>query len=67
MMLFKTVFALYLAAIALAVPKSRLVGVGDVGKLRVSPCPLILYTSLSNVDVDDNDIIKGIANDADVI
>jgi hypothetical protein len=67
MMFFKAVFALYFAAIALAAPKSGLVRVGDVCKLRVNPCPLMLCTSLSNVDVDDNDIIKGIANDADVI
>jgi hypothetical protein len=34
MMFFKAVFALYLAAIALAAPKSGLVSVGDVGKLH---------------------------------
>jgi hypothetical protein len=66
MMYFKAVFALYFAAIALAAPKSGLVGIGDVGKLRVNLCPLIVL-KLINVDVDDNDIIKGIANDADVI
>jgi hypothetical protein len=46
-MFFKAVFALYFAAIALAAPKSGLVSVGDVGKLRVNPCPLMLRTSLS--------------------
>jgi hypothetical protein len=65
MMFFKAVFALYLAAIALAAPKCE-VKVRDVGTFRVNPRPLC--TSLStDVAVDGNDIIKGIANDADVI
>jgi hypothetical protein len=33
MMFFKAVFALYLAAIALAAPKRELIEVGDVGTL----------------------------------
>jgi len=66
MMLFKAVFALYLAAIALAAPKCEVIEVRDIGTFRVNPCPLC--TSLStDVEVDGNHIIKGIANDADVI
>ena len=47
MTFFKAVFALYFAAIDLAAPKTGLVGVGDVVKLRVNLCPLMLYLSLS--------------------
>ena len=67
MMFFKAVFALYFAAIALAAP-SGLIAVGDVGKLHVDP--VMLCTSLPNVDVDDSgitDIVKGIVDvDVDV-
>ena len=66
MMFFKAVFALYFAAIALAAPNRGLVGVGDVGKFRANPRLSMLFPSLSNVDVDNNDIIKDVANDADV-
>jgi hypothetical protein len=66
MMFFKAVFALYLAAIALAAP-GRLVDVGDVGKLRLNPGSSMLCTSLSNVDVGDNEIVQDVANNAHVI
>ena len=58
-MFFKPVFSLYSTAIALAASKGGLVDVGDIPKLRVVP---ILCIGLSNLDVDDNDIIKGLAN-----
>lgn len=64
-MFFKAAIALYLAAIALAAPKCE-IEVRDVGTFRMNPRPLC--TSLStDVEVDGNDIIKGIANDANVI
>ena len=40
----KAVFALYLAAIALAAPKRDLIEVGGIGMFRVNPC--LLCTSL---------------------
>ena len=58
-MFFKAIFALYFTAVALAAPKGAVLGVGDVGKLRVDP---VLYPGLSNLDVDGNDIIEDIAN-----
>jgi hypothetical protein len=65
MMFFKAVFALYLAAIALAAPK-REAEVRDVGTFHVDSHPLC--TSLStDVEVDGNDIIQGVANNAHVI
>ena len=45
MMFFKAVFALYLAAFALAAP-GRLVDVGGVGKLRINPGSSMLYNKL---------------------
>ena len=65
MMFFKAIFALYLAAIALAASKRDVINVGDVGTFRVTPRPSC--TSLSTaVEVDGNDIVKNVANDADV-
>ncbi len=61
-MFFKATLVLYLAAIALAAP--ALINVGNVGKLRMNSCPSMSCTSLSNVGVDGNDIIKDVANDA---
>jgi len=67
MMFFKAVFALYLAAIALAAPHryGDLVEVGDVGTFRVTPC-LLCTGSSTAVEVDGNDIIKNVANDLDI-
>ena len=66
MMFFKAVFALYLAAIALAAPGCEVIDVRNIGTFQANPRPLC--TSLStDVDIDGNGIIKGIANDADVI
>ncbi len=44
-MFFKTVFALYFAAIALATPKSGLVDVAEVGMFRVNSRPLCTILS----------------------
>jgi hypothetical protein len=63
-MFFQAIFALYLVAIALAAPK--VAEVRGIGTSRLNSRPL--YTNLStDVEVDGNDIIKGIANDAHVI
>lgn len=65
-MFFKVAFTLYLAAIALAAPKRDVIDVGDVGMFSVNPCPLC--TSLSApVGVDDNDIIKDVAENLDIL
>lgn len=66
-MFFQAVFALYLAALAIAAPGhgGPGVNVGGVGKLRVNPCSLC--TSLSTaVDVDNNEIAKNIGDDSHV-
>jgi hypothetical protein len=63
-MFFKATIALYLAAFALAAP--ALISVGDIGKLRVNPCSLCISLSTA-VEVDDNDIIKNVANGVDVV
>ena len=57
MMFFKAVFALYLAAIALAAPgrPRSLVDVEGVGKLRVNPCTLGKSLSTA-VEINDNQI-----------
>ena len=68
-MFFKAVFALCLAALALAAPGHvapiDVGGVGDNGKLRADPCPLC--TSLPTaVDVNNNQIGKNIGDGSHV-